>query len=211
MDMVSLCLIGNSRYLLASLLELEEERRHAVGVEGPTGNHFDCPIVGSRELSFGEELARSGDPWRFSPLQLRTIWKVGTKVNVDLFASLVEGYDVVEADWVLRGFREGFPIGIPEQGPFPPERIWADSSVPDESKVVIEDFFDTERKAGRIYGPFIAPHGKHWQGVCSYPVSVIPKRPVDGGLSAIFLLVVLLFPRMVLFRRQLGVQNTPPF
>ena len=100
-------MIGNSRYLLASRLELEEERRHAVEVEGPTGNHFDCPTAGGRKLSFGERLARSDDPWRFSPLQLRTIWKVGTKVNVDLFASLVEGYDVVEADWVLRGFREG--------------------------------------------------------------------------------------------------------
>ena len=100
-------------------------------------------------------------------------------MNVDLVASLVEGYDVVEADWVLRGFREGFFIGIPEQGPFPPERIWADSSVPDKSKVVIEDFFDTERKVGRIYGPFRAPHGKHWQGVCSYPVSAIPKS--TGG------------------------------
>ena len=172
-------LIGNFRYFLASLLKLEEERRRAVGVEDRTGNYFDPPIVGSRELSFGEDLIRSGDPWRFSPLQLRSIWKVGTKVKVDLFASLVEGYDVVEADWVLRGFREGFPIGIPECGPFPPERIWADSSVPDESKVVIEDFFDSERKAGRIYGPFKAPHGKHWKGVCSYPVSVIPKS--TGG------------------------------
>ena len=172
-------LICNFRYFLASLLKLEEERRRAVGVEDRTGNYFDPPIVGSRELSFGEDLIRSGDPWRFSPLQLRSIWKVGTKVKVDLFASLVEGYDVVEADWVLRGFREGFPIGIPECGPFPPERIWADSSVPDESKVVIEDFFDSERKAGRIYGPFKAPHGKHWKGVCSYPVSVIPKS--TGG------------------------------
>ncbi len=130
-------------------------------------------------FSFGERLARSDDPWRFSPFQLRTIWKVGTRVNVDLFASLVRGYDVVETEWVLRGFREGFPIGIPEQGPFPPERIWADSSAPAESKVVIEDFFDTERKAGRIYGPFKAPHGEHWRGVCSYPVSAILKS-TDG-------------------------------
>ena len=98
-------LIGNFRYFLASLLKLEEERRRAVGLEDRTGNYFDPPIVGSRELSFGEDLIRSGDPWRFSPLQLRSIWKVGTKVNVDLFASLVEGYDVVESDWVLRGFR----------------------------------------------------------------------------------------------------------
>ena len=80
---------------------------------------------------------------------------------------------------MLRGLKEGFPIGIPEKGPFPPERIWADSSVPDESKVVIEDFFDTERKAARIFGPFKAPHGEHWRGVCSYSVSVIPKT--TGG------------------------------
>ena len=103
-------MIGNSRYFLASLLELKGERRHAVGVEALTGKHLDFPDADSRELSFGERLARSGDPWRFSHLQLREIWKVGTKVNVDLFASLVKGYDVVEADWVLRGFKEGFPI-----------------------------------------------------------------------------------------------------
>ena len=78
--------------------EVRGKRRQAVRFEVPTGNHFDCPNMGSHELSFGERLARSDDPWRFSPLQLRTIWKVGTKVNVDLFASLVEGYDVVEAD-----------------------------------------------------------------------------------------------------------------
>ncbi len=164
---------------LALAFELNDERRHAVGAGALNGNYLDPPKVGSREFSFGKELAESDDPWRFSPLQLRKIWKVGTKVNVDLFASLVEGYDVVEADWVVHGLREGFPIGIPEQGPFPPERIWADSSVLDESKVIIEDFFDTERKAGRIYGPFKAPHGVHWQGVCSYPVSAIPKS--TGG------------------------------
>ena len=40
------------------------------------------------------------------PLYLRQIWKVGTKVNVDLFASLALGYDIMEADWVVRGLRE---------------------------------------------------------------------------------------------------------
>ena len=65
------------------------DRRHAAGFEVLTGKHLDFPSVGGREFAFGEELVRSGDPWRFSPLQLRQIWKVGTKVNVDLFASLV--------------------------------------------------------------------------------------------------------------------------
>ena len=131
------------------------------------------------QLAFGDKLQQSGDPWRFSPFQLRRIWNVGTKVNVDLFASLVQGYDAVEADWVVRGLRDGFPIGIPAEGPFPPERIWADSLVPDDAKVIIEDFFDSEKEARRIFGPFVAPHGEHWQGACSYPVSVIPKS--SGG------------------------------
>ena len=30
-----------------------------------------------------------------------------------------------------------------------------------------------------MYGPFKAPHGEHWRGVCSYPVSTIPKS-TDG-------------------------------
>ena len=90
---------------LASPLELKWERRHAVGVEALTGKHLDFLNIDGREFSFGEKLVRSGDPWRFSPLQLREIWKVGTKVNVGLFASLVEGYDAVESDWVLRGLK----------------------------------------------------------------------------------------------------------
>ena len=130
-----------------------------------------------------------------------------TKVNVDLFASLVEGYDVVKTDWVLRGLKEGFPIGIHEQGPFPPERIWADSSVPDESKIIIEEFFDTERKAGRIYGLFKAPHGNHWRGVWSYPVRLFRRVQADGELSVIYRLVDHFFPRMVLSQRQLDVPN----
>ena len=115
MNVRSFCLIGNSRLFLALPLELKLERRRA---EALTGKLLDPSSVGSQKFSLGARLIRSGDPWRFSPLQLREIWKVGTKVNVDLFASLVEGYDVVETDWVLRGLKEGFPIGIPEQGPF---------------------------------------------------------------------------------------------
>ncbi len=60
--MFPFCLIGNSRYFLASGLELKDERRLAGGLGAHIGNHLDSPNAGSRELSFGDKLARSGDP-----------------------------------------------------------------------------------------------------------------------------------------------------
>ena len=157
----------------------------------------------SHELSFGERLARSDDPWRFSPFQLRTIWKVGTRVNVDLFASLVRGYDVVETEWVLRGFREGFPIGIPEQGPFPPERIWADSSVPAESKVFIEDFSTLKGRQVGSTDPS-RPHMANTGVVCvPIPCRLFRRAPTGGGLSVICHSVGHSFLQMALLAKSL--------
>ncbi len=180
-------------------------------VEVPAGKHPVPPRVVSQESSFADTLIQSGDPWRFSPLQLRKIWDVGTRVNVDRFASLLQGYDDVESKWVLHGLREGFPIGIPENGPFPPERIWADSSVPDDSKVVIEDFFDTERKAGRIYGPFKAPMVN--TGMEFAPTLSRLSQRVRAGVESLVTchLAVLFSLPMVSSPQQLGVPNTRPF
>ena len=51
---------------------------------------------------------------------------------------------------VVRGLHDGFPLGIPVDCPFPPERVWAKSLVPDDFRVIIEDYFDTVLRKGQI-------------------------------------------------------------
>ena len=132
-------------------------------------------------------------------------------MNVDLFASLVKGYDVVESDWVLHGLKEGFPLeflnkdhshrrefGQTLQLLTNPRLSLKISSIP---KGKLGAFMALSKprmvSIGRVYVPT--------------PCRLSRRAQVVGESLVIYRLGDHFSPRMVLFQLQLGAPNILPF
>ena len=124
--------------------------------------------------------------WRRSPEELQVAWGVKSGINIEEFLRLSLGCDPVERDYVAHGLLHGFPLGLPPSGPWPPQRLWAESHCSPETCARITEYLISEREAGRIFGPFLdPPTGKHWPNTVAYPMSEVPKsdgtyRPVSN-------------------------------
>ena len=123
-------------------------------------------------------------PWRHSASELVAKWGVKSGINIPEFERLSVGCDVIEQNWVVKGLRDGYPLGVNEAGPFPPQRLWAESRVSHDSHARITEYLVSEREEGRVFGPFSeAPNGKHWQGTVVYPMSETQRS--DGKFRTI--------------------------
>ena len=113
------------------------------------------------------------------------LWDVHSRVDADLFRSLLVGYDPVKAIFVLDGLMFGFSMGVDLGGNLPPECLWKDSVLTPEAHARIFANFEVERRARRIFGPFtVPPHGLNWKGAVVFPVSEVAKS--SGGYRTIY-------------------------
>jgi hypothetical protein len=44
-------------------------------------------------------------------------------INVALFEQMLTGFDVTKAQFILNGLKNGFPMGLNPEGPFPPSKL----------------------------------------------------------------------------------------
>ncbi len=116
---------------------------------------------------------------------MANLWDVHSRIDADLFRSLLIGYDPVKALFVLDGLMFGFSMGVDLKGDLPPECLWKDSLLTPEAHARIFANFEVERRAQRIFGPFsVPPHGLNWQGAVVFPVSEVAKS--SGGYRTIY-------------------------
>ena len=115
------------------------------------------------------------DPWRLPPLVLKEKLKVKGFINVDLFEQLLTGFDVTKTQFILNGLRNGFPMGLKPEGPFPPSKLWVQSIVSRSDRVIVNEYLDGEVTANRMFGPFPVPRGL-WKDSVTYPMSVVLKK-----------------------------------
>ena len=141
-------------------------------------SHLSVNSAGARRIS------TAVNTWRRSPSELQLIWGVKSGINVPEFIKLSFGCESVERDYVINGLLNGFRLGLGESGPFPPQRLWAESRCSPETCVRITDFLVSERTAGRIFGPFPdPPTGGHWDGAVVYPMCEVQRK--DGKFRTI--------------------------
>ena len=122
--------------------------------------------------------------WRHTPGELKAIWGVKSGMNIDDFIMMSIGYDPIECDYVIQGLLHGFRLGLNPEGPFPPQRLWAESHNSPEASVRITNYLLSEREEGRIFGPFPnAPSGNNYADTVVYPMNEVPKA--DGGYRTV--------------------------
>ena len=122
--------------------------------------------------------------WRHTPGELKAIWGVKSGMNIDDFIMMSIGYDPIECDYVIQGLLHGFRLGLNPEGPFPPQRLWAESHNSPEASVRITNYLLSEREEGRIFGPLPnAPSGNNYANTVVYPMNEVPKA--DGGYRTV--------------------------
>ena len=99
-------------------------------------------------------------------------------INVILFEQLLTGFDSAKTQFVLNGLKNGFPMGLNPDGPFPPAKLWVQSTVSQADRATVNEYLDAEITANRMFGPFSVPRGL-WKDSVTYPMSITLKKDLS--------------------------------
>ncbi len=109
------------------------------------------------------------------------VHNICTPVNPDSFKRHLMGYDPVEKEFVLRGFRDGFKLHF--QGNRKQQIKSDNMPLTLQRPEVVWEKIMKEVNAGRVVGPFSKPPFEHY--ICS-PLGLVPKAGQEGQFRLIF-------------------------
>ena len=142
--------------------------------------HFANPVV-TTNLAVQSSKQRTTQLSQ-APLQTRVSLfsrnKVLTPVKVDSLEMHLQGYDSNLKDYLIQGFTWGFRLGCTNE---PSATISPNHQSILKFSKIVDEKLDTEKRLGRIAGPFESPPYEHF--VCS-PLAIIP-RSVPGKFRLI--------------------------